>query len=387
MMDTQQIENLKIVFVSRFPKDIDSPRGGVETATVGLARAIQGIGVKHVHVVSLERDIASVVKETHENINVHRLGRSAWPMMIDVFCGPSTRTLRNYLNILEPSIVHFHETWGFGAPNCGWPNVFTVHGFDSLNLPTEKQPVWRLRSQLWKIAERFGLGHQKTIISIAPYVTRTISKLTSARIFEIWNSLDRSYFELKRNENVNEVIFLGWLNQRKNPLALIEATARLKDKYPQLIVSICGEPSDKTYAELLSKRIGELDLRSQVILTGRLSQSEVKKKVASASMLVLPSYQENAPMVVAEAMAAGIPVIASNLCGMPDMLEHNRSGILLDPEDYVGIAEAMDSLLSDPKKRAAMGQAAREEAFRRYHPDSVAKATCKVYMDVIHGNP
>ena len=78
-MDSQQIESLKIVFVSRFPKDIDCPRGGVETATVGLARAIQGLGAKNIHVVSLERGIADVVKETHENIHLHRLGRSTWP--------------------------------------------------------------------------------------------------------------------------------------------------------------------------------------------------------------------------------------------------------------------------------------------------------------------
>ena len=383
---TDELKQGRIVLVSRFPAHIDQPRGGVETATVGLARALLGIGITDIHVVTLERQCERVCHETHQGIQVHRLPRSGWPMMLDVFGGPSTRRLRQYLETLQPTIVHFHETWGLGGPNCGWPTIFTVHGFDSLNLPTEAPRGWRLRAKLWRRVERLGMAGQRHVISIAPYVRREVAPLTSAQIFEIWNSLDRRYFSLERREKPHNVLFLGWLNARKNPLTLVEAASQLVSRFPALQVELCGEACDTAYSASLKARIRALGLEQHVALPGRLDQSMVMARIQQASLLVLPSLQENAPMVIAEAMAAGVPVIASNRCGIPDMLEDGVSGVLIEPYDAGGLADVMAALLGDDEKRRQMGEAAKAEAFRRYHPDQVARSTLDAYACVINGS-
>jgi len=371
---------MKVVLVSRFPTSIDQPRGGVETATVGLAKALFAAGITDIHVLTLESGITDPIIEDHEGITVHRLKRSGWPMILDCLIGPTTSTIKTYLQELKPTIVHYHETWGFSAPDCGFPAVFTVHGFDSLNLPTENAPFWRVRSRLWNLAESIGLRKQKFIISIAPYVHESIRAKTRANIIDIWNSLSPLAYTVERSEINHSLLFLGWLNPRKNPLVIVEAASTLVDQYPSLKVRLCGEASDPDYLKQLTQRISDLGLTEVVDLPGRLDQSMVRKELATAALLVLPSFQENAPMVIAEAMAAGIPIVASNLCGIPDMVENGISGLLLDdPTDPRLLADTVSKLLGDEELRQTQGESARTRAIQLFHPESVAKKTIDVY--------
>ena len=375
---------MKVVLVSRFPSDIDQPRGGVETATVGLAKALFSLGITDLHIVTIEKHIAETSIENHEGLTVHRLPRSRWPMILDAIVGPSVRILNRYLRQLEPTVVHYHETWGFSAPKCGFPAVFTVHGFDSLNLPTEKAPFWRTRSKLWDWSESIGLRKQKYIISIAPYVHHAISTKTNAKISDIWNSLNPLAYSVSRKEKRGSLLFLGWLNPRKNPLVIVKAAAKLIKKHPDLKVRLCGEASVPHYFKELQDAISDFGLTKCVEMPGRLNQSAVRKELSTAALLVLPSFQENAPMVIAEAMAAGIPIVASNLCGIPDMVEDGKSGLLLnDPTDADELVNTLDKLLSNDELRHCQGESAKYRAEQLFHPTSVASQTIEVYKQAV----
>lgn len=375
---------MKVVLVSRFPSDIDQPRGGVETATVSLAKALFSLGITDLHIVTIEKHIAETCIENHEGLTVHRLPRSRWPMILDAIVGPSVRILNRYLRQLEPTVVHYHETWGFSAPKCGFPAVFTVHGFDSLNLPTEKAPFWRTRSKLWDWSESIGLRKQKHIISIAPYVHHAISTKTNAKISDIWNSLNPLAYSVSRKEKRGSLLFLGWLNPRKNPLVIVKAAAKLIKKHPDLKVRLCGEASVPHYFKELQDAISDFGLTKCVEMPGRLNQSAVRKELSTAALLVLPSFQENAPMVIAEAMAAGIPIVASNLCGIPDMVEDGKSGLLLnDPTDADELVNTLDKLLSNDELRHCQGESAKYRAEQLFHPTSVASQTIEVYKQAV----
>ena len=375
---------MKVVLVSRFPSDIDQPRGGVETATVSLAKALFSLGITDLHIVTIEKHIAETSIENHEGLTVHRLPRSRWPMILDAIVGPSVRILNRYLRQLEPTVVHYHETWGFSAPKCGFPAVFTVHGFDSLNLPTEKAPFWRTRSKLWDWSESIGLRKQKYIISIAPYVHHAISTKTNAKISDIWNSLNPLAYSVSRKEKRGSLLFLGWLNPRKNPLVIVKAAAKLIKKHPDLKVRLCGEASVPHYFKELQDAISDFGLTKCVEMPGRLNQSAVRKELSTAALLVLPSFQENAPMVIAEAMAAGIPIVASNLCGIPDMVEDGKSGLLLnDPTDADELVNTLDKLLSNDELRHCQGESAKYRAEQLFHPTSVASQTIEVYKQAV----
>ena len=87
-------------------------------------------------------------------------------------------------------------------------------------------------------------------------------------------------------------------------------------------------------------------------------------------------------MAIAEAMAAGVPVIASNRCGMPYMVQEGQTGFLIDPESTDQIAERLACLLDSPRLCQQMGEAAREVAMGRFHPRAVAEKTRAVYRQV-----
>ena len=88
------------------------------------------------------------------------------------------------------------------------------------------------------------------------------------------------------------------------------------------------------------------------------------------------------PSKIYEAMAAGLPVIASDRCGMPFMVRQDQTGFLIDPEDDGQIAERLGRLLRDPALAERMGEAGRQVALEKFHPRAVALATREIYRTV-----
>jgi glycosyltransferase involved in cell wall biosynthesis len=102
--------------------------------------------------------------------------------------------------------------------------------------------------------------------------------------------------------------------------------------------------------------------------------------MAHAAVFTLVSLEENSPMGIEEAMAAGMPVVTSNRCGMPYMVRDGESGFLVDPNNPDDIANRLGQLLKDDELRRSMGAKGREIALDRFHPAKVAARTLEVYM-------
>ena len=126
----------------------------------------------------------------------------------------------------------------------------------------------------------------------------------------------------------------------------------------------------------------ELGITDVVRFVGLVHHSRVIEYLQSASMLVLPSLSEGCPLVVLEAFAAGTPVVASRVGGIPEVVAEGESGSLVSPADPAALAEAIVELLTDPQKRERFARAGRARVERELSWDSVATETCQVYADV-----
>lgn len=374
---------LRVVMFSRFPEDVNKPRGGVETATLGLMRGLMALGTVELHLVTLEKGRKEPAVESSLGATIHRLPAPGWPMFIDLLMGPGKRLLKDYILALQPDVVHFQETYGLGASGYGVPVVFTVHGFDSLNLVTEESWMWWLRSKIWRQVERYGLAKQSAIVSITPYVNDEIASRTRSKIYDIANAIAERYFELAHQEEPGRLFYAGWINPRKNLATLVKTVAELKKRGAPVKLYAAGEASDAEYHQLVLKTIEELGVADEVVLLGRVGQDEIMQQLAKASLFVLPSLQENAPMAIAEAMAVGVPVISSNVCGMPYMIDEAKTGYLVEPNDYMTYADRIESLVTDDERRHAFSEAGMAEARSRYHPESVAGKTVDLYQRLI----
>lgn len=374
---------MRVAMFSRFPADADQPKGGVESATVGIARGLGTRADVDLHIVTLEKGRNDDAVEDCGFATVHRLAGGRLPMIVDVFNGPGRRKVDRYIRGLNPDVVHFQETYGFGGPVKGVPTVFTVHGFDSLNLVTERQYLWYLRAPLWRLAEKKGISSHRHLVSIAPYVTEQLRELgLSAEIVSIPNAISREFFSVPDATVPGRVLFAGWINPRKNLATAISAVSRLVQLGKDVTLHAAGDFVDRDYTEKVRRLIAESGLGERVKLLGRVSQERLRQELAEAAVFLLPSLQENAPMAIAEAMAAGVPVVTSNVCGMPTMVDEGRTGFLVEPRNIGQVAERVEAVIGDPGRRQQMSAEARRHALETWHPDAVVEQTLALYRRI-----
>jgi len=378
---------MKIVLLSRYPRSFDLPKGGVESVTVILAKALARMVDLDIHLITLEKGLAKEITEMDGQVTIHRLIASTWPQILDIHTGPGRQRILAKIRQLNTDVVHSHETFGLTMGDLDTPHVFTVHGFDHANIPAEGRSFAKISSLLWRYAENRGLGRQKTIISISPYVRGMIERFApQAAIHDIDNPVDDRYFSVpieKQNNGDKRVLILGWINERKNTLGAIRAIAHAIRSGANGTLAVAGEAKLASYKELLLQEIRDLGIENHVEFLGHINREQLEKELRRTSILLLPSLQENAPMAISEAMAASIPVVTSNRCGMPYMVADGESGFLVDPTDSVQIGERLKELLLSPELCRKMGARGREIALERFHSDVVAAKTCAVYDSVL----
>jgi len=153
------------------------------------------------------------------------------------------------------------------------------------------------------------------------------------------------------------ILFVGRLASVKGIPVLLDAMARLRGAYPDARLVLVGDGPERPAIEAAAR--AHPGLTPAVTFLGYQSQDEVARHLASASMLVLPSFAEGVPVVLMEAMAAGKPVIATQVGGVAELVQDGVSGRLVPAGDDRTLEAAIKGLLSDPKARARMGEAGR----------------------------
>jgi glycosyltransferase involved in cell wall biosynthesis len=369
---------LKIAIVTAFPAEPGNPRGGVEAVSVILTAALAQLPDLELHVITGDPATSVASRTSWHAATVHRLpwrGRRMFTAAI----GPMRRQIAEYVTALSPDVVHAHDVYGLMVQGLPIPRVLTIHGFIYGDTLLSGQSWAWVRSRLWRRVETAGWADQPHIISISPYVRERLAGIATGVIHDIDNPIAESFFQLPRRERKGTVFSAAAVCQRKNTLVLVEAFARLVRAGLVTTLRLAGPVTESLYGERVRERIRAHGLEDRVTLLGQISSAQVSDELAAASVFALVSLEENSPMGIEEAMAAGVPVVTSNRCGMPYMVRDGETGFLVDPTDSSDIAGRLSELLVDDALRAAMGTRAREVARDRFHPERVASRTRSVY--------
>jgi len=165
-------------------------------------------------------------------------------------------------------------------------------------------------------------------------------------------------------------LFVGRLRIRKGVEVLLEAMRELRClEGARLLIAGDGE-----HRVALERRASELELGPAVRFLGRCDAARVRGLLRGARALVVPSIYEGMPLVVLEAMEAGVPVIASAVSGIPEVVEDGATGWLVPPEAPEALAEALAAALADPAEAARRGAAGRRRIDERFRPAHAAAA-------------
>jgi glycosyltransferase involved in cell wall biosynthesis len=178
------------------------------------------------------------------------------------------------------------------------------------------------------------------------------------------------------------VLYVGRLRTRKAVAVLLEAMSVLARRRPDLRLVIAG---DGEQGPALRRRAALPDLEGRVEFAGPLDREQIAQWYRRVAVLCLPSTYEGFPVTIVEAMAAGLPVVATRVAGVPEAVEDGVTGVLVEPEDAEGLAAALDAVLEDVDLRRKMGKAARRAFERRYTIDRVAQAHFALYARLERG--
>lgn len=173
------------------------------------------------------------------------------------------------------------------------------------------------------------------------------------------------------------ILAIGRLTPQKDHATLLRAFARVHDRHPQSRLAILGIGPLEAETRAL---VAALRLEQSVILPGRL---EISGWLRRADVFAHTSRWEGFGLVLLEAMLAGLPIVATRVSAVPEVVSEGETGFLFEPGDDAGVGGALDALLGDPAQASAMGQAGLARARTQFSVERMVDRTAAVYDDVV----
>lgn len=236
------------------------------------------------------------------------------------------------------------------------------------------------RSSLWLALERLAAHWCVAIVAVAEAERRIglaagVGTETQYRV--IRNGIDPAAFERPRRPVRGRIALVGRLAEQKRPDIAIRALALLRQRHPEASLDVIAHgPLDAHVAALVS----ELGVQDAVRLLGK--RDDVPELLAEAECFLLTSDYEGSPFTVLEAMAAGLPVAATRVGGVPELVAQGKTGVLFDPGDPDAAAEALAGLLEAPDRARAFGEAGRARVRSEFRREHMVSQTVALYDDL-----
>jgi glycosyltransferase involved in cell wall biosynthesis len=367
----------KVVILSDYPIDLLKIEGGVEAATAGLLEGLKNYQHEFdFFVVNIQRLRPDYFFE-EGGINYHFLGLPSLPirprMPLKII------KIIKHLKVLSPDIVHCQGSieLALAAIWAKYPRIFTVHGIRRIE--AKYRTGWeRSAAGVDALLEPYIYKKFDDIICVSNYVKNAV--IACERIHMISNPVRSTFFAVQQRYPFPDpmLLFVGSLSPLKGVEELMAAHSLLRRQYPNLQTVLCGLPETQEYGQHLKKMAGD-----GIRFAGLVNEDGLKGFLANASCLVLPSRQENAPIVIAEAMAAGVPVVATRVGGIPEMVEDGRTGLLYGAGDLSSLVSCLGKMISSRSFAEECGRLGKEKALNTFHPDKIARQTINVYRTLL----
>ena len=270
----------------------------------------------------------------------------------------------------KPMVLTVHSTEVGRAQGIHNPDSFAIDGMEWWATYEASKVIVTSGSMKGEICGHFHLPADKIeIISNAIESTNYNASIDRQSV--------RGRYGIGHHEKL--VLCVGRLVPQKGIEHLIHAVPSISWRHPEARFIIVGEGWLKGHLEYLARTTGQ---GWKIRFTGFIPDSEVIALMTSADVLVIPSIYEPFGIVALEGMAAGVPIVASQVGGLAEVVEHDRTGILVYSRNPESVAWGVDRILSDPGHAHWLTENAREMIQKTYSWEAIAKKTMKVYKEV-----
>jgi glycogen(starch) synthase len=278
-------------------------------------------------------------------------------------------SFKHYLK--KPMILTVHSTEVGRAQGLHSPDSFSINGIEWWAMYEADRVIVCSQSMKNEICGHFNLPWDK--VDVIPNAIDATKYQTS---------VDRGSVRQRYGVGYGEKLILcvGRLVPQKGTEYFIRAIPSIAKRYPEAKFIIVGEGWSRDILESEARASGQ---GRKIQFTGFASDQEVINLMTSADVLVVPSIYEPFGIVALEGMATGVPVIASQVGGLSEVIEHDRTGLFVYPRSPESIAWGIDRVLSDPDHAKWLTENAKEKLHKAYSWEAVAMKTVEVYRKVV----
>lgn len=223
-------------------------------------------------------------------------------------------------------------------------------------------------SAWWRVWLRAMLASADVVIAQGPFWTRYYSSYSEAKdkIVEIPNGIVLDATEntrlLARPSSSPHVTYVGWMVANKGIYETLGVAAQLRDEFPDLKVFMAGGGELEKFREAVSRA----GLASCIEIMGWQTTGSIQALLRNTTVFLLPSYSEGMPNALLEAMAAHVPVVATSVGSIPDVICHGENGFLVPVRDVTATANAVRLLLRDPELATRLGEQGAQAVAKKY---------------------
>lgn len=351
---------------------------GAEAMVLHLSRALRDKG----HRVQL----GVFVNRRNPNDEIAKRARDLQFEVITLPCNgkldiSTVKQIRSYSEQNQVEVLHSHgyksNLYALAA-NCLTRRalVSTCHNW------TDQTSALRLYSTI----DRMGLRFFDKVICVSEEVRTKLlrSGVPDQKAEVILNGIPVSDFANNGNRKTEEepvIGMVGRLVDAKGFQLVLQSAPAILRRFPKARFVLVGEGPQR---EKWTRLVGELGIASRVAFVG--AQTDMPRVYQNMSIFVLPSFNEGMPMTVLEAMAAGVPVVATKVGSIPQVIQHERTGLLIEKCDTNGVQSAIERLLGEPEFGLALGRRARSFVENQASAEKTADQYICHYQDLVSSN-
>ena len=289
--------------------------------------------------------------------------------------------LRRFLNRQHVQIVQtFFESSDIWAG-------FVTKTMSDAKLIWSRRDMGILRASKHRLAYRLMANVPDAVFAVSEQVRRhciEVDKINPSRVQTVYNGLDLADWNATHApKSPNQVLIttVGNIRRVKGHDVFIKAAASLAPQFPEASFSIAGDVLDPAYFAELEALVRDLNLTGRFRFTGGIAN--LHEHLASADIFVLPSRSEGFSNAIVEAMAASLPVVATDVGGNAEAVQEGLTGSLVPPDDPAALAAAIARLLTDPSQAKAMGEAGRHLASENFTAEAMMRRITATYQSLL----
>jgi len=289
------------------------------------------------------------------------------------------------INNIKPDIIHAHgveEMNTLPVLQCNYPHIISIQGIIHEIIKVSPSIQYFCQLPIEKECLKKGVNFGCRTEWDKNYVT---SQNRNAIIHYMPEAIAPCFFEKKWKgyANIRNLVFVGSLLKRKGIETLIDAVILLIKDFSDIKITVIGNGKRK-YVEYIKHKLIKFKIIDNFEFKGFLNSNQIADILSKSGIYIHPSYIDNSPNSLCEAMAVGMPVVASKVGGIPSLVSHETNGLLFEMKNINELYQNIKQIFNDEKLAKRISNQALIDAYQRHFPNNVAKQTLDIYNKIIN---